>query len=104
MIRKAFIMKLFPENIDEYKARHQPIWKSLESVLKQHGVSNYSIFYNAKDYKLFGYVELESLELWNQIANTQVCKDWWTHMSDLMETYQDDSPVSFDLEEVFHLN
>ena len=28
----------------EYEQRHSPIWEELERVLKEHGVSNYSIF------------------------------------------------------------
>ncbi|MEQ9580829.1 MAG: L-rhamnose mutarotase, partial [Arenibacter sp.] len=68
-----------------------------------HGVHNYSIFLDSDTHILFGYAELESEEKWNAIANTQICKDWWGHMADLMETNADNSPVSKDLKEVFHL-
>jgi|TARA_R110000744_G_scaffold28715_3_gene68904 L-rhamnose mutarotase len=103
MIRRAFKMKVYPNSTEEYTQRHNPIWKELKEVLKMHGVHNYSIFLDSDTHILFGYAELESEEKWNAIANTQICKDWWGHMADLMETNADNSPVSTDLKEVFHL-
>ena len=37
-------MKVNPDAHHEYERRHQPIWEELQTVLKGHGVSNYSIF------------------------------------------------------------
>ena len=104
MIRKAFKMKVYPNRIEEYVRRHNPIWKELAETLKKHGVNHYSIFYDDASDTLFGYVELESEEKWSAIANTEICKDWWAHMADLMETNSDNSPVSVDLKEVFYLS
>ena len=42
--RKAFIMSVNAGAEEEYEERHNPIWPELEKVLKDHGVSNYSIF------------------------------------------------------------
>lgn len=104
MIRKAFVMYLNSGGRDEYESRHNPIWRELEQVLKDHGVSNYSIFLNEENNELFGYAEIESEEKWVAIAETEVCKKWWAHMKDLMETNEDNSPVSKGLKEVFHLD
>ena len=103
MIRKAFKMKVYPARVEEYIKRHNPIWSELEEMLRDHGVHNYSIFLDSETYSLFGYAEIESEEQWSDIANTPICKKWWTHMKDLMETNPDDSPVSFGLESVFHM-
>ena len=103
MIRKAFKMKVYPSKIDEYIERHNPIWPELEELLKAHGVHNYSIFLDAETDALFGYAEIESEERWDAIANAPICKKWWTHMKDLMETNPDDSPQSSDLTSVFHM-
>lgn len=103
MIRKAFKMKVYPDQIEEYTKRHNPIWTELEEVLKNHGVHNYSIFFDSATHVLFGYAELESEEKWTRIADTEICKKWWTHMAPLMETNSDSSPVSKDLKEVFHM-
>lgn len=88
----------------EYERRHNPIWPDLQDVLRQHGVHNYSIFLDRDTDKLFGYVEIESEELWQQIAATEACRRWWSHMKDLMLTNPDDSPVAITLDEVFHID
>lgn len=105
MIRKAFLMTLKPGAEAEYEKRHNPIWPELQAVLKSHGVKTYSIFLDGSDeLKLFAYAEIESEELWQRIADSDVCRRWWAYMKDLMLTNPDDSPVVADLKEVFHLN
>ena len=104
MIRKAFLMMLKPGRRDEYERRHNPIWPELESVLKQHGVYNYSIFLDRTTDRLIAYAEIESEERWQQIAETEVCKRWWAHMSDLVLTNADNSPLTTELDSVFHLD
>lgn len=104
MIRKAFIMSLKPEKQNEYHRRHNPIWPDLRNVLQSHGVHNYSIFLDRQSDKLFGYVELESSERWEEIARTPECRRWWESMKELMITNADASPVSTELDEVFHLD
>jgi L-rhamnose mutarotase len=104
MIRKAFLMTVNSDAHEEYERRHRPIWDDLRRVLKQHGVSNYSIFLERETSQLFGYAEIESEELWQQITETSECKRWWVFMKDIMPTNADNSPVSTDLTEVFHLD
>jgi L-rhamnose mutarotase len=103
MMRKAFTMKVHQNEIDEYRKRHNPIWKELEDTLKIHGVHNYSIFFDEEAPVLFGYVEIESEEKWEAIAETEVCKKWWNFMADIMEVNEDNSPVSAKLKEIFYL-
>ena len=103
MIRKAFRMELFNGAATEYERRHRPIWRDLEEVLLGHGVRTYSIYVDPRSNDLFGYVEVESEEMWQKVATTAVCRRWWHHMRDVMPTNGDDSPVSRDLREVFHI-
>jgi L-rhamnose mutarotase len=103
MIRKAFVMSVHPGHELEYARRHQPIWEELQQVLRDHGVSNYSIFLHPGTHQLFGYAEIRSEEQWAAIAGTDVCQRWWKYMADLMPSNPDHSPVSLGLEEVFHL-
>ncbi len=103
MIRKAFRMAVNDGAAEEYERRHNPIWKELEEALVAHGVRTYSIFLDPVTRDLFGYVEVESEERWAQIATTGVCQRWWRHMRDVMPANEDNSPVSRDLREVFHL-
>ena len=104
MIRKAYLMTLRPGQQSEYERRHNPIWPELEEMLKDHGVWAYSIFLNRENDQLFAYVEIESEATWQQIAQTEICQKWWAHMKDLMLTNDDNSPIVFDLNEVFHID
>ena len=103
MIRKAFRMKVNEGAEAEYERRHRPIWKDLEEALLDHGVITYSIFLDPESHDLFGYVEVASIDLWARIAATDVCRRWWRHMRDVMPANEDDSPVSRELREVFHM-
>lgn len=103
MIRKAFLMRVHPDQHAEYARRHDPIWPELAEVLTAHGVSNYSIFLEPATSTLFGYAEIQSEAQWAAIAETEVCRRWWASMKDLMPSNPDNSPQSTELREVFHL-
>jgi L-rhamnose mutarotase len=103
MIRKAFRMTVHRGSEGEYERRHNPIWPELEGTLLAHGVRSYSIFLDPATNELFAYAEIESDERWSAIASTAVCQRWWQHMRELMPSNQDDSPLSRDLREVFHI-
>ena len=104
MIRKAFLMQVDPAKHEEYERRHRPIWPELEATLKSHGVHNYSIYLDAETSCLFAYVELEDEARWDSIAETEICKKWWAHMRAIMPSNPDNSPVSKELREVFHID
>ena len=104
MIRKAFVMSVNPGGEREYAARHQPIWAELAAVLRAHGSHNYSIFLHPATRQLFGYVEIEDEARWQAVARTEVCQRWWRFMRDLMPANPDGSPVSAELQEMFHLD
>ena len=104
MIRKAFVMSVNIGSEEEYERRHSPIWPELEQVLKQHGAHNYSIFLHPETRQLFGYAEIEDEARWAAIAQTGICKKWWAHMRDIMPSNADDSPISRELREVFHID
>jgi L-rhamnose mutarotase len=104
MIRKAFVMSVNPGSEEEYMRRHSPIWPELEQILKNHGAHNYSIFLHPETSQLFAYVEMEDEARWAAIAETAICKKWWTHMRDIMPSNPDDSPVAREAREVFHID
>ena len=103
MIRKAFKMYVNPEAHAEYERRHNPIWAELEEVLIAHGAHHYSIFLDGEANTLFAYVEIESQERWDAVAQTPVCRRWWAYMKDVMPANPDNSPVSVELKSVFYL-
>jgi len=104
MIRKAFVMSVHPGQEAEYERRHRPIWQELEETIRAHGGRSYSIYLDAETNLLFAYVELENDERWDAIAQTDVCRRWWKYMREVMPSNPDNSPVSRELREVFHLD
>lgn len=92
-----------PNGHAEYARRHQSIWPELEETLLAHGVRTYSIYLDPATSDLFVYAEIDSEEQWAAIAHTPVCRRWWRHMRELMPSNPDDSPVTRDLQEVFHI-
>ncbi|MEX0821849.1 MAG: L-rhamnose mutarotase [Rhodothermales bacterium] len=102
-MRIAFKMHVYADRVDEYIERHNPIWPELDTVLKEHGVRTYSIFLDRETNELFAYADIEDLDAWQRVAETDVCRRWWKHMSPLMATNDNDSPTTTELEEVFHI-
>ena len=76
----------------------------MKDMIHEFGGRNYSIFLDRETLTLFGYIEIESEELWERSADTEICRRWWHFMADIMETNPDESPVSVDLTPVFHLD
>ncbi|KGL38208.1 L-rhamnose mutarotase [Listeria newyorkensis] len=103
MERIASIMYLKDGFSEEYKARHDDLWPEMEQALKEHGAQNYSIFLDDNTHVLFAYLEVENREKYDKIAETEICKKWWAYMEPLMETNEDNSPVSKNLTSVFYL-
>lgn len=103
MKRIASIMYVKKDSYEEYEKRHTEIWPEMVAELKNHGASNYSIFLDKETGQLFSYVEIESEEKWNQMAQTEICQKWWRYMDALMETNADFSPVSKELKPMFYL-
>ena len=103
MERVAFKMKLFKGLEEEYKKRHDVLWPELETLLKETGVEEYSIFLDEETNILFGVLKIEKKIKLDELPNHPVMKKWWAYMKDIMESNPDSSPVSIPLKEVFYL-
>lgn len=101
---KGFKMKLYEGMAEEYEKRHNEIWDEMKDMIHERGGKNYTIFLDKETNILFGYIEIESEEKWAKSADAEVCRRWWHFMAPLMETNADESPVSIDLDNVFHLD
>ena len=101
---KGFKMKLYPGMEEEYKKRHNELWDEMKDMIQEHGGKNYSIFLDRATNTLFGYIEIEDEEKWKKGADTAINRKWWHYMADIMETNEDESPVSWDLNLMFHLD
>jgi L-rhamnose mutarotase len=104
MTRHAFTMQLKPGNVAEYKRRHDEIWPELSRVLREAGVSDYSIFLDETTLTLFAVQKLAHGNTASLLPRHPVVHKWWESMAPLMETNPDHSPVCGKLREVFHLD
>ena len=103
MERVAFKMKLFKGKEAEYKKRHDEIWPELSKLLKEKGISEYSIFLDENSGDLFGVLEIPDRSKLEELPPEPIMKKWWAYMKDIMESNPDNSPVSIPLKEVFFL-
>ena len=103
MQRVAFKMKLFKGCGAEYKKRHEVLWPDMETLLRQTGIKDYSIFLDEQTNDLFGYLTLDDATRLDELPQQPVMQKWWTYMKDIMETNNDNSPVNTPLKEVFYL-
>jgi L-rhamnose mutarotase len=104
MQRLGFKMKLFEGYAEEYTNRHNAIWAELKQLLKQAGIKDYSIFLDQETHNLFAYLTVDDTGKMDELRNQAMMKKWWSYMKDIMETNEDNSPVSIPLKEVFHLS
>ena len=104
MVRKGFKMKLYPGMEAEYEKRHNELWPEMQDMIHEYGGRNYTIFLDRETLVLYGYIEVEDPAKWDESADTAINRKWWDFMADIMETNPDNSPVSVDLPEVFHLD
>lgn len=102
-MRVAFKMKLKPGFKEEYKKRHDELWPELKALLKEQGVSNYSIFYDEETSILFGVQDQEGESSSQDLGELEIVQKWWAYMADIMETNPDNSPVTVSMDEVFYL-
>ena len=88
---------------DEYIRRHDAIWPDLVKLLKDSGVSDYSIYLDTYTDSLFGVFWCNDALALEALPEAEVMKRWWAHMADIMEVNPDNSPVFTPLSHVFHL-
>ena len=103
MEKYAFEMRLNPGMRAEYEKRHDEIWPELVALLREAGVSDYSIHLDAETDTLFGVLWRTDDHGMDDLPSHPVMRAWWAHMADIMETNADNEPVSIPLDTVFHM-
>lgn len=103
MQRLAFKMKLNKGQKAAYIKRHNELWPALQQLLKENGVSEYSIFLDEDTNTLFAFQKVSGNGGSQDLATNPIVKKWWDFMADIMETNPDNSPISMPLEEVFYM-
>ena len=105
MERVCFLLRVRPDRLDEYKARHRQVWPEMLDALRQTGWRNYSLFLRDNGL-LVGYLECDdfaaSLEA---MEEREVNARWQAEMAQFFELPGGERPDTGleRLEEVFHL-
>ena len=105
MERVCFLLRVRPDRLDEYRARHLDVWPDMLAALSEAGWRNYSLFLR-EDGLLVGYLECEDFEAARAaMADREVNARWQAEMAPFFELPGDQRPdTGLDrLEEVFHL-
>ena len=105
MERVCFLLRVKPDRLDEYRARHREVWEPMLAALRDSGWRNYSLFLRA-DGLLIGYLECDDFAAAQRaMEQTEVNTRWQAEMApffDLPENQRADT-ASERLEEIFHL-
>ena len=80
--------------------RFGPSWWRL---LKDAGISDYSIHLDRETNILFGVLWRSDDHQMDDLPTHDVMKKWWAHMADIMDSHSDNKPVVTDLATVFHM-
>src|SRR4051812_32952864 len=99
----AFTMQLKPGQAAEYERRHDAIWPELVELLKQAGISDYSIFLDETTGTLFAVLRRSADHRMDTLPQEEVMQRWWAFMAGLMAADPDNAPVTMPLRRVFHL-
>lgn len=103
MEKYAFTMQLRAGCEAEYKKRHDEIWPELLQLLRQAGISDYSIQLDRKTGMLFGMLSRTDSHTMNALPDSPLMQRWWAHMADIMETHPNNVPVVTELEPLFYM-
>jgi L-rhamnose mutarotase len=82
--RISFILYLKDGAAQEYKKRHDCIWKEMKDMLKEAGIFNYSIWLNENT--VFGYYETHDIHYTKEYKSIHpVQQQWNDYMKDIMQ-------------------
>ncbi len=99
----AFTMRLDPGQAAEYERRHDAIPPELVALLREAGISDYSIHLDPATHVLFGVLWRRKDHRMDDLPSHPVMQRWWAHMADIMETNAENEPVVTPLRTVFHM-
>ena len=84
----AWVAEVRPGYEEEYKRRHGEIWPEMVEVLREAGISNYSIFRHGLT--LFGYFETDDLgHTLGYLRYNEVNRRWGDWMAPVMKVEVD---------------
>jgi L-rhamnose mutarotase len=105
MERVCFLLRVRPDRLDEYRARHRAVWPEMREALRESGWGNYSLFLD-DDGLLVGYLETDDFDAAvRAMEATDVNARWQAEMAEFFELPSGERPDTGlkRLDEVFHV-
>jgi L-rhamnose mutarotase len=105
-MRTCFLLKVRPEKLNEYKARHEKVWPEMLDALRRAGWHNYSLFLQPGGL-VVGYVEADDFDRCHEaMRHDPVNARWQAEMAPFFEAPEGATADDFmlPLEEIFHLD
>lgn len=103
MEKFAFKMQLNAGCRAEYERRHDEIWPELVALLKDAGISDYSIHLDEETNILFGVLWRTEDHKMDNLPAHDIMQKWWAHMADIMDSKPNNEPIATPLTRVFHM-
>ena len=106
MQRVCFVLRVKPDRVAEYRARHNEVWPEMQDALRESGWSNYSIFVDDGGL-VVGYLETPDFDSARaRMANTDVNARWQREMATFFDDLDGRAPDAAmrPLPEAFHLD
>ena len=105
MQRICFLLRIKPEQREEYLARHEAVWPEMLDALRRTGWRNYSLFIS-EDGLVVGYLETDDFDAAvRAMAETEVNARWQAEMTPFFDLGGRAPDEGFRLlDEYFHLD
>lgn len=106
MQRICFSLRVQPDKLEEYKARHREVWPEMIRALRESGWNNYSLFLRP-DGLLIGYLETPNFEqALAEMRRRDINKRWQREMAPFFIAGKGGAPDESmaPLEEIFHID
>lgn len=99
----AFRMVLHAGQADEYRRRHDALPSDLAALLREAGISDYSIHLDPETNHLFAILKRPHDHAMAALPEHPAMKRWWAAMADIMLVHPDNEPVAVPLVPLFHM-
>jgi L-rhamnose mutarotase len=101
------VVRLRPEQREEYLRLHRAVWPEVESRIRESNIANYTIFLHGE--LLFGYFEYHGADLDADLARIsadEATQRWWRLTDPCQERLPDAAPGRqwSDADQVWHLD
>lgn len=101
MTRRAFLMRLKPGGLAEYRRHHDEIWPELVAAIEASGIARITIYEADPDLVLVS--EIADEGAWDRLWATEVHGRWGALLNPYMEIGEGGAPQVRALTEIFDL-